>query len=502
MRARAALQRFPIAQWVEDLSVMQDTAIKISQKQAFKQRPRNSLFSSSASGVTTPRRFWSGESSLPNTVPSSALPSALPSGQSTRAPSPSGEDSTRRAQLSLGLRVGPGHAPPKRESRLRKRLTRSNPASRNSSAGPSSAPGSRAASPARRFRRKSKSHVRDSAIDTTSEDVPAMPPLPEQLNGLFPSIPPLPEQSRGGNASRNTESAGQVDIEASTTSQGDMRRMRFQNGSFTEHGQNGSASADERTDLEDDAIEAVVDEYILSPEEQEASKRQRRAAALRMSLSSNEHDSAGSGPSHSVLGRSVSSESLGSKPGTPMAYERLVTSGSGSTPGPQNSMTTPAAAFLSLGTVLQGKKDYKLQSVEPFFTDPTGLYYKAFEKKLAKLNAKSSEGSLCVEEYLTASEKDWFNRFRDVKMGKSPESTPASSVFRLPLTRQNSTGSVATIDETRDAEYNRGEQYLLQEDYQPPTGIKKVLLRRIGQWPLYSFLLAFVSASLVDDTQG
>ena len=503
MRARAALQRFPIAQWVEDLSVMQDTAIKISQKQAFKQRPRNSVFSSSASGVNTPRRFWSGQSSLPNTVPSSALPSALPSGQSTRAPSPSGEDNTRRAPLSLGLRVGPGHAPPKRESRLRKRLTKSNPASRNSSAGPSSAPGSRAASPARRFGRKSKSHVRDSAMDTTSEDIPAMPPLPEQLDGLLPSIPPLPEQYRGGNTSHNAESAGQDDIEGSITSQGDMRRLRFQNGSFIdEHGQNGSASADERTDLEDDAIEAVVDEYILSPEEQEASKRQRKAAALRMSLSSNERNSAGSGPSHSALGRSVSSESLSSTPGTPMAHERLVTSGSGSPPGPQNTMTTPTAAFLSLGTVLQGKKDYKLQSVEPFFTDPTGLYYKAFEEKLTKLNPKSSEGSLCVEEYLTASEKDWFNRFRNVKMGKSPASTPASSVFRLPLTRQNSTGSVATIDETRDAEYNRGEQYLLQDDYQPPTGIKKVLLRRIGQWPLYSFLLAFVSFSLVDDTQG
>lgn len=176
-----------------------------------------------------------------------------------------------------------------------------------------------------------------------------------------------------------------------------------------------------------------------------------------------------------------------------MAYDRLVTSGSASTPGPQNSITTPTAAFLSLGTVLQGKKDYKLQNVEPFFTDPTGLYYKAFEKKLSKLNGKSSEGSLCVEEYLTASEKDWFNRFRNVKMGKSPESTPASSVFRLPLTRQNSTGSVANVDETDGAEYNRGEQYLLQDDYQPPTGIKKVLLTRIGQWPLYSFLLAFVS---------
>ena len=501
MRARAALQRFPIAQWKEDLSVMQDTAIKLSQKQAFKQRPKNSLFSTSASGVTTPRRFRSGQSSLPGTVPPSALPSvlpsALPSGQSTRAPSPSGESSAQRAPLSLGLRVGPGHVSAKREGGRRKRLTKSNPASRTSSVGPSSAPGSRAASPARRFKRKSKLQVRDCAMDTTSEDVPGMPPLPEQLNGLLPSVPPLPEHFRAHKASRFTENTGQEDTEGTSSSQGENRRLRFENdSSVEENAQGGSLSGDERTDLDEDAIEAIVDEYILSPEEQEASRRQRRAAALRISLSSNERDSSGSGPSQPGIARSASSDSLASTPGTPMAHERLVTSSGIHIPTPQDLMDAPTPSHLSLGSVLQGRKDYKLQSVEPFFTDPTGLYYKAFEKKLTKLNGKSSEGSLCVEQYLVSSEKDWFNRFRDVKMGKSPESTPASSVFRIPLTRQDSTGSTTTHGENYDAEYNRGEQYLLNDDYKPPTGIRRVLMVRVGQWPIYSFLLAFVSVSL------
>ncbi|KAK3167500.1 hypothetical protein OEA41_010627 [Lepraria neglecta] len=121
--------------------------------------------------------------------------------------------------------------------------------------------------------------------------------------------------------------------------------------------------------------------------------------------------------------------------------------------------------------VLQGKKDYKLQSVEPFFTDPTGLYYNAFEKKLKKLNGKLSEGTLYV------------------KMGKSAESTPASSVFRLTLTRHDSAGSAnsATLDAVDDAEYNRAEQYLLNEDYKPPTGVKRILLMRIGQWFIRSY---------------
>ena len=495
MRARAALQRFPIAQWKENLSVMQDTAIRLSQKQAFKERSKLSVFSNQGSGISTPRRFWSGQSSMPNTVPPSALPSAAPSGQSTRASSPTGEGNGRRGPLSLGLRVGPGHAP-KREGRRRKRLTKSNPASRASSIGPSSAPNSRNASPARRFKRKSKSQVRDSALDTTSEDVPAIPPLPERLNGRLPAVPPLPEELRSRIVSRFTEGTEQDGNDSGNESQGDVRRLRFTS-MIGEDTQGGSISGDERTDIEDDPIEAVVDEYILSPEEQAASKKQRRAAALRNSDTSSESDYSG-GASRSATTRGNVAEDEILPIGSPTANDTLLSPHLGNTPAQEQSTTAPAAAYLSLGTVLQGKKDYKLQNVEPFFTDSTGLYYNAFEKKLKKLNGKSSESTLCVEEYLTMSEKDWFNRFRDVKMGKSAASTPASSVFRLPLGRHDSNGSANSdvLDANGDAEYNRAEQYLLNEDYKPPTGIKKILLTRIGQWPLYSFLLAFVSIPL------
>ena len=499
MRARAALQRFPIAQWKEDLSVMQDTAIKLSQKQAFKQRFKASLFSAQGSGISTPRRFWSGQSSMPSTVPPSAAPSAPPSGQSTRAPSPSGEGNGGRGPLSLGLRVGPGHTP-KPEGRRRKRLTKSNPASRASSIGPASASGSRNASPARRFKRKSKSQVRDSAIDTTSEDVPAIPPLPERLNDCLPAIPPLSEQLRGRKVSRFSDGTDQEGTDSGNESQGDVRRLRFTS-MIEEEAQGGSASENERTDLEDDALEAVVDEYILSPEEQVASRKQRRAAALHLSdLSSESDSSSGSRPSRPAVARAGTPEDEISPVATPMANDSLLTRQAGITPGNDDSATAPAAAYLSLGTVLQGKKDYKLQSVEPFFTDPTGLYYDAFEKKLKKLNGKSSEGPLCVEEFLTLSEKDWFNRFRNVKMGKSAESTPASSVFRLPLARHGSTSSAngVDVDAIGDAEYNRAEQYLLNENHKPPTGVKKVLFIKVGEWPLYSFLLAFVSTFFTD----
>ena len=34
-------------------------------------------------------------------------------------------------------------------------------------------------------------------------------------------------------------------------------------------------------------------------------------------------------------------------------------------------------------------------------------------------------------------------------------------------------------------------QFFLGDDYEPPTGLKKLMQKRIGDWPLYSFLLAF-----------
>ena len=155
-------------------------------------------------------------------------------------------------------------------------------------------------------------------------------------------------------------------------------------------------------------------------------------------------------------------------------------------------LISSSVARLSLGAVVQSKKDYKLQNVAPFFDDPTGLYYNAFERRLDDLSGRTSEGPLCIEELLVQSERDWFNRFRGAKMGRT--SLPASPMFR---TRDNSPTRFS--DARRESQsssngLNEGvEQFLLDDDYRPPTGLKKLLLRKMGDWPVYSFLLAFVS---------
>ena len=534
MRARSAKQRFPIAQWQEDLSIMQETAIRLNQKAVSKQKEKTARYSGAVSGVSTPSRIFKGQWSMPVTTPHSTIPSALPSGTTTRATSPMRE--AQSGPLSLGVRFGPGHVPA-RERRKRKRLSKSRPGSRTPSVGPrsgrstsantaantatntaaNSRVGSRNSSPAGmgRFRRRSRSRVPDDHIVSTTEHPPDMPPLPEDMS-----------PTGNGRMSRFTESARR-DLGTGTTShssQGDIQRFDFGNpdgysqsrqilsGSNTPYGaRTPGATSTRRNSINGDGYETdatevderIINEYILSPEEQEYSRRDRRLARLRLSFAAHQAGNPADGEQlPTLVPRPTSSASITSSnsslPGTPGPEQTLLESGSGSysSGNPDDAPLAPSANYLSLGSVLQGKKDYKLQSVEPFFTDPTGLYYNVFKKRLEKLNGKSSEGALCIEDYLTSSEKDWFNRFRNVKMGKSAADSPASSVFRLPLTNENMGTSAADstlVLEHLDAHNNAHEQYNLDDDYKPPTRMKKFLLRRIGEWPLYSFLLAFVS---------
>ena len=538
MRARSAKQRFPIAQWQEDLSIMQDTAIRLNQKAAFKQRDKIARYSGTVSGVSTPSRIFRGQWSMPSTAPHSTLPSALPSGTTTRATSPVRE--AKSGPLSLGLRFGPGHVPA-REVRKRKRLSKSGAGSRTPSIGPrsgrstsantaantatntaaNSRVGSRASSPVGmgRFRRRSRSRVREDQTQAMTEHAPDMPSLPEHV---------APAGSRGVSQFTEGTYGNTITNLNHQPSQGDIQRFDFGNPdgfSSPRHIMSGSntplgartprASSTRRNSISGDDYETDltdVDEYILSPEQRESSRRDRRLARLKLSLAAHQAGHTSDGVDSLQIPTLISwpastgstSSSSSSPPGTPRPEQSLIESGSGSSTSgnPEEPPLAPSANYLSLGSVLQGKKDYKLQSVEPFFTDPTGLYYNAFEKKLEKLNGKSSEGPLCIEDYLTSSEKDWFNRFRNVKMGKSAAASPASSAFRLPLINERMIPSAvnSTVElEHFDAHNNAHEQYLLNDDYKPPTRIKKLLLRRIGEWPLYSFLLAFVSQILTLD---
>lgn len=152
-------------------------------------------------------------------------------------------------------------------------------------------------------------------------------------------------------------------------------------------------------------------------------------------------------------------------------------------------------SVLSLPNVIGGNTDYELQHVSPFFTDPKGDFTGIYEKKLEKLNGKSSEDALCIEEYLVKSEKTWFGKMRDAQMGRSVPPSPAPSVMRM--TRPNSPDDSSAFEEVYIAPKNEQtvitDEFLLGDDYVAPTGLKHILRLRVGEWPVYSILLAFVS---------
>ncbi|RDH31235.1 alpha-1,3-glucan synthase [Aspergillus welwitschiae] len=144
-------------------------------------------------------------------------------------------------------------------------------------------------------------------------------------------------------------------------------------------------------------------------------------------------------------------------------------------------------SLVSIHDIVKEKQDYNLQKVNPFFTDANHEYAAKFERKLAGLNGKNSEDQLCIEEFIEKSEKDWFNRYRDVKLGKSPLPSPSPSIFRF---RGQDASRPPTPAANGPVEDPNGGQFLLPKDYVPPTGLKRFMLIKLGDWPLYSIVLA------------
>lgn len=160
------------------------------------------------------------------------------------------------------------------------------------------------------------------------------------------------------------------------------------------------------------------------------------------------------------------------------------------TPEPQNQESSNSMegvirrnqSVLTLDTVVGDRKDFELQKVEPFFNDPRGEYYRSFSNLLENHEGSLSSDKLCVEEYIRSSEKDWFAKFHDTKLGKKPRVTSGAIQGRSSPTSETSTFRVE--DAGRMNEFN------LAEDYKPPTGLKKLMLAKIGDWPVYAFFLA------------
>lgn len=429
MRARSALQRFPVAQWVEDLEKLQSTSLRIHHQQAAKARglfgfPR----SSAATPIGTPLGWSRAASTAPtatNTANNTAPNTAPVSRNQSRAVSPAyGHRSSERV---LGTsQVGPGHSP-ERSRQL-----------------------SRAAS---------ISSLRSSSSRSSSD------------SGRSPDgTPPSPQI--GGRATREGRSRD--------TRPGLIRAQS----TIVEGDENPPSDSDSDDDDVWDA--ALREEYF--------------ERALRDSMIV--EDTAGSDLTITALPPvdipySSSRDSPSSVP-TPFGEDDLMQDSNSR----ENSLPRlPRAMSLLSLDVIKGevngegeKKDFNLEKVDPFFTDSGDLYYKAFEKMLRSVDAKTSENQLCIEDYLKKSEKQWFSRFHRAKLGMSSSlsTTPASSVFKLPFISQKVAASDSDDEESVRRESGR-EHFALNDDYVSPTGLRRLMQRKIGDWQVYSFLLALVS---------
>ncbi|GKZ26283.1 hypothetical protein AbraIFM66951_003610 [Aspergillus brasiliensis] len=202
-------------------------------------------------------------------------------------------------------------------------------------------------------------------------------------------------------------------------------------------------------------------------------------------------------PMPGVVGQEYFSPHLASSPSgalhTPPTFANSGASTPTLGPGPEDGLlgrrniSPSMMSLVSVHDIVKEKQDYNLQKVNPFFTDANHEYAAKFERKLAGLNGKNSEDQLCIEEFIEKSEKDWFNRYRDVKLGKSPLPSPSPSIFRFKVQDASRPPTPAANAPVEDP---NGGQFLLPKDYVPPTGLKRFMLIKLGDWPLYSIVLA------------
>lgn len=387
MRARSAKQRFPVAQWKEDLEILQATSIRIHKKRMERMQnkrlgidtgsaatsgwntpnlpgwmtPRSGL--ATPTGASTPRNGATTPTiqSRPNTRPSS--PSR--SGQTTPAMS-------RNASLSLGMRHGPGHT-----------------YAQNGQASSSSTSDSDENSASRR------------RLSSIEDEEPISNDRAEEAK----------RQSRMDNLNSQD-------------------RFEFELRDGTAHDE-PSAPRDRNSYFSPAHTPSMTPSGMDTP-----------------------------GASYPFLANS-------NQPRTPVGYL--------DTPGGSGAMTP-----LSQDHVMNEKPDRKQQDLMPFFNDPTGLYYKTFDRQLDELNGKNSEGKLCIEDYLEKSEKQWFHRLHQAKMTKTGATTGQASMAATPA---------GSIYEGIDTEEPMS-QFLLPDNYQAPTGLRRLLSTKIRDWPIYAFLLA------------
>ena len=484
MRARSNIQRFPVLQWVKDYEALQKLGVSSYKKQAARppsifRRSGASTPTGAMSGFDTPSVMSLGWHTPTPSLPPTA-PSSMPASQAqSRAASPERNNATHSEAVNMGTPLGPSNPANGllQKSPFRNILSHSSPLFGHS---PSL---SRRTSPAV-SRRSSVTSIREPETPGAT------------LTRVGSTIPELNEaeddrgSSETGDSTTRTESSIEngIDVPRETAS----RDFAQQNLS--------------------ERIRSALPKELSTMTAPLAPVAQCRQPLANLQFTT--RSAPASSPPFSPVG---SHPGISSDAQNPAAYD-LVNDPSAQPRRPRHisaaMISQRASSALDLSAIRpegeNEKKNYDLQRVNPFFTDPTGYYYRQFSKKLGELNATNSTKSLCTEDFIKHSEKDWFGRLHNAKLGKysGPKSkgiltsikhlSSAKSVFST-LSRSSkdsesdseSASSSPFSKTTQENTESSNAQFQIDSDYKAPRYLRSWLQLKIGDWQLYTFILAF-----------
>ena len=451
MRARATKQRFPVSQWVEDLEKLQSSALEISHKQAAKEK-RPTLESPNTPAILESRGLLSAMQSK------IMKPSLRPRPAAMQPQAPVGAlTSIIEERLltgpgpGLGSKVGPGTKRKRPPAPLTRKTTGAVPQiTRPEISITETAIGQEAVKKPTRpniNRQETMPNIYDQI--ESDPDEPSTIPREQTLDRAAPAAAPLKA------ADRKAVKLLGMQIPASQVSALQAAKQSPPSTGPSSLGSTPLSPLSPTTPITPSSAgsrsSGTGTTNSTAPSTMKQGSGKTTAATSVTQISYN--------PRHSKMIK------------TPHAIDNFPSLGGHFFPH-------GSVSLLSADEIKEEKPDNMLQNVMPFFSDPQQEYEATFKQRLKKLSGKNSERELCIEEYLSRSEKTWFGKLRAAELsktqGKDPSEPPTTTM----------------VQEVRKKA--RDEGFGLKEDHKPPSGLKRIMRLKIGDWPIYSFLLAFV----------
>ncbi|KPI40742.1 Cell wall alpha-1,3-glucan synthase mok11 [Cyphellophora attinorum] len=130
----------------------------------------------------------------------------------------------------------------------------------------------------------------------------------------------------------------------------------------------------------------------------------------------------------------------------------------------------------------------------PMFDDSKMRYYQTYSRLLddiARNGPFTSSFGPAIEEYIVKSEQDWFEGLHQTSLGMHLGSATSSTTSLVHLLKSHKVDKVEAYTSCiREDDVEKDFYGILGEEYTAPTGLRKVMLYRLGSWHYYTLVLA------------